>query len=45
MVYFITQQSSFAVLAICSLVPGVVISGTLEILYWQNRAELVSGPM
>ena len=45
MVYFITQQSSFVVPAIRSLVPGVFMSETLEILYWQIRAQLVSGPM
>ena len=44
-VYFITQQSSFVVPAIQSLVPGVFMSRTLEILYWQKRAQLVSGPM
>ena len=45
MVYFITQQSSFVEPAIHSLVPGVFMSGTLEILYWQIKAQLVSGPM
>ena len=45
MVYFITQQSSFIVPAISSLVYEVFISGTLEFFYWQIRAQLVSGPM
>ena len=45
MVYFITQQSSFVVPALRSLVSGVFMSGTLEILYWQMRVQLVSGPM
>ena len=45
MVYFIIQQSSFVVPAIHSLVPEVFMSGTLEILYSQIRAQLVSGPM
>ena len=43
MVYFIIQQSSFVVPAHRSLVPGVFMSGTLEILYWQMRVQLVSG--
>ena len=42
-VYFITQQSSFVAPALCSLVSGVFMSGNLEILYWQIRAQLVSG--
>ena len=45
MVYFITQQSSFVVPAIRYLVPGVFMLGTLEIIYWQIRAQLFSGPM
>ena len=45
MVYFITQQSSFVVPAICSLVPGVFMSGTLDIFYWQLRAQIVSGDL
>ena len=45
MVYFITQQSSIIVPVIRSLVPGVFISGSPEIHYWQMRAQLVSGPM
>ena len=39
MVYFITQQSSFVVPALRSLVPGVFMSGNLEILYWQNEGS------
>ena len=27
------------------LVPGVFISGTLDILYWQMKAQLVSAPL
>ena len=42
---FSAQQSSFVVPAICSLVPGVFMSGTLEILYWKMRVQLASGPM
>ena len=45
MVYFITQQSSFVVPALRSLVPGLFMSGNLEILYWQMGAQLVLGPM
>ena len=45
MVYFITQQYSFVVPALRSLVPGVFMSGNLEILYWQMRIQLISGPL
>ena len=45
MVYFITLPSSFVVPALRSLVPLVFMSGTLDILYRQMRAQLVLGPM
>ena len=44
-VYFITQQSAFVVPVLRSRVPGVLMAGTLEIIYWQMRAQLVSGPI
>ena len=43
--YFITQQSSFVVLRTHSLMLHLFLSETLQILYWQMRAQLVSGLM